>query len=693
MSVTSFEGAIPVDLTPTQAPQDQSTALEAPTAPSPQDAEERKAKDYVLAWKRQLETARTEKKNIWNECWQLYRGVEDWTDKEEWQSKIVIPKAWASVKQATNVIKRLLRMSLRPWQHESVNPDDIVTAMRAEQMTDLVQAFMDKANYQDDFAEGLESGFIMGLGVWKVWWGLKPRTVTKVQTVPVMGPQGVPIPNKQVIRQEVLEGQLFVKAVDPYNFHWLPGSKLNRWAGTIEQIEIPRYELMRLAQAGVFPLDKVKKIQPKRINIQERQTFLRFNERNTGAQGPNNDTGIVTLTEYYGPLVLDGEVKHEAWHVVLANDDVVLVNGENSFLHRKPPYVAFSPLALPFRTEGVGLIEMVRAIDKALSRLANLSVDTLMFRLMPVFEVQEDIYENPEDFETGLHPGKIFRKTTQGMGIPGITPVTFEDISQGAVQVQANLDRAHQEGALVSEIQQALPRYRGVQSATEIEMKGENQESFFGSMAADIEKQALTPLVEMATDLVMQYIDTANDPRVASILGVNADVLRGMSREEVLEMIQGDYKVKVTGISGQLEKAELLQNLVQFMNIIGQNPEAWLPHINQNVLLRRILECFRPSIHDIEDIVNTPEVAAAREMAIQTNQMTPDMVSMIPQLVAQATQVKEQEFQQQQQMQEMQMRQQEMAMQQQQMQMQLEFEKKRMEMQADVQAKSKKESE
>ena len=634
--VTSLNSSIPAEFA--------SAPPLPPTATDPAQADRSaKLREYVVEWKRTLKNQRLEKLNIWNECWQLYRGKEDWSDKEEWQSKLVIPKAWSSVKQATNLIKRLLRMSMKPWTHESVNPDDMVTSMRAEQMTDLTRVFLDKANYQDAFAEGLECGFIMGLGVWKLWWGFKPRTVTQVQTIPSLSPEGYTIPNRQVVQQQRLDGQLFVKPVDPYNFYWLPGSKLNNFVGTIEEIELPKWELKRLANAGLFDKAVVDKIQSKRIDEIEKQSFLRFDERNTFLTA-NQDTSMVKLTEYYGPCLIDGELVEEHCHIVIANDTDVLIYQANPFWHGKPPYVAFSPLSLPFRTEGIGLIENVREINRALSRLANLSVDTLVFRLMPVFEVTPEVYENPEDFETGLTPGKIFRRNLAQQGTPGINPIQFEDISQGAVQVSAQLDRAHQEGALISEIQQALPRYRGYQSATEIDIKSDNQDSFFGAMANDIERQALEPMVEMATDLILQFIDTSTDPRVASILGLNADVLMGMGREEIMEMVQGDYKVQVRGLSGQIEKAETLQNLVQFMNLIGQNAQAWLPYINQNELLKRILEAFRPGIHDIENIIVTPEVAAAREVAQSTREMAPDAINMIPQIVAQAAAVKQQEF-------------------------------------------------
>jgi hypothetical protein len=106
-----------------------------------------------------------------------------------------------------------------------------------------------------------------------------------------------------------------------------------------------------------------------------------------------------------------------------------------------------------------------------------------------------------------------------------------------------------------------------------------------------------------------------------------------MTREEIMELVQGDYKVHVRGITGQIEKAEMLQSLVQFMNLIGQNPQAWLPYINQSKLLQRILEAFRPAIHDIEEILADPETAQAQQQAMFGQEITPDLLRLIPDLV------------------------------------------------------------
>lgn len=583
-------------------------------------------KTQVIDWRNTLRNTRRSKVNLWDDCWQLYRNVEDWTDKEDWQSKMMIPKAWNSVKQATNVIKRLLSSSANPWSFEPINPDDLVMATRSQQSTDLVRVFMDLAKYKEAFAEGLECGFIMGLGIWKMWWGLTPRTRTVVQQIPQMTPEGQQVMMRQLVQEEILEGRLFIRAVDPYNFYWLPGSKMNEWAGTLEEVEVPKWQLWEMVDQGILRAEDVDKASNSRISPDQDRRRFRFDEH-PSPTNTINDAEVVKLMEYYGPLIKDNRVVEKSAHVIIGGDNVVLLADRNPFLHRKAPYIGFSPLALPFRTEGVGLIEMVRSVDRAINKLSNLSMDTLLFRLLPVFEVPLDIYENPEDFETGLHPGKIFRRLQSAAGMEGLKPIQFEDISGGTIQVQGQLDRAHQEGALVSEIQQALPRFRGAQTAAEIEIKNDNTQSFFGNMAVDIEEHALKPMLEMAWELIFQFIDTNADPRVASILGAGAEVIRGMTREQIQEIIQGDYEIKVSGISGQLEKAEMLQNLVQFMNILGQNPESWMPYLNQSELLRRIMEAFRPGIRDIEKVLAEPATIEANKAALQQEKIAPDQMA------------------------------------------------------------------
>jgi hypothetical protein len=643
-----------------QQPLDQSTAGPAVNGPNPLDvldeqaaktAEEAEIVAFVTSARLRAREERRQKVTIWNECWELYRGKADQTNKEDWHSKIVMPKAFNSVKKATSTIKRLLSISKRPWHASAINPDDLVTAHRGGQVTQLAEVFMENANYQGGFAESLESALITGIGVNKVYWAVEPRT--KYVSEQSLLPNGQV--EKRIVRQVVDEGQLKVKAVDPYNFYWLRGSKLNDWKGTIEEVRISKWELKKIKEAGGLNRATMEDIDGLGGSIQglesEKQRVTRHDElpkTHASTSDPNLDE--VLLNEYYGPIFKNDEVLHANGHAIVGGGKLLHI-AENPFWHQKPPYVAFSPLTLPFRTDGMGLIEMVREVDKALNQLTNLSMDTLLFRLLPIFEVVPDLFENPADFETGLTPGKFFRRSMLDMGgSPGIAPVQFNDISGGTVQVAALLDRAHSEGSLISEIAEGMPRYRGAQSAAESKMIGAAQEGFFGSLAADIEQQALAPLVEMCIDTMLQFLDTSKDPRVPSILGLGARSLTTLPKEELFEMVRGDYKIKVDGISTQMEKAEMLQNMIQFLNILGQNGQAWLPYVRQDTILRRILEVFRPTIPDIEDLIEAPEVAQAKIESMKLQELGPDLMKALPGL-AQAEQKQQQAAAQQQQQQ------------------------------------------
>lgn len=621
MPVDSLQGAVPVETVSSQ--------------PGEVAVDDSKILSFVKSKVDRIRTDRTTKQNIWDECWALYRGRADFNDKEDWQSQIVLPKSWNSVKNATSAVMRMLQASDLPFQIAPVNPDDNLTAMRGGQITDLLRFQLENADFYRAFAEGLETGFIQGIGVWKVWWGLKPRQSLKVQRVIDQTGQLV----KQLVREEILEGQLFVRAVDPYNFYWLPGSKFNNWVGTFEQFEMPLHELKSLALRGAFGPEAAKKANKLKASGPQRdrnRDDIRFDQTSSRGGDDNTIRGI----EYYGPLFDEnGNVTEPYAHVITVNDDTVLVKQKNTLWARGCPYVAFSPLLLPFRPEGIGLIEKGINVDKAMDKLINLSMDTLLFRHLPTFEAAIDVYENPEELETGLVPGKILKRDRGFEGLEGIRPVPTQDISPGLPAIASILDRAGQEAHLISEIQQALPRFRGQQTLGEIEIKDQNQNNFISALAKDIDDFALKPLVELSMDIMLQFGDTMNDPRVARILGIGAEYLRGISQIELMEMVQGDYIIKVSGITDQVKKAEQLQNLVQFMNVLGQNPEAWLPYIKQDQLLQRILDSFRPGIRDIENLLNDPQTVAAQRKALEQSSLTPEMIRIIPSLINVLSQV------------------------------------------------------
>lgn len=558
----------------------------------------------IVGLRQNLQSARANREQVWNDCWRIYRGAADWSDKQDWQAKIFLPKAWNAVEQAVSLTNRYLAAAKEPWFIQPYDESDPLANARASVLTSILRVMLDKARFQEYLSDGLRIGFITGLGIWKVWWGLEPHASVEARATPTVTGTGVQL-TREVVRTETLDGRLFIRPVDPNNFYWLPGSRLNQWTGTIEDMEVPRWELEAL-----LPPELTAKLGTGRIDPARKAESVRF-----GTTPHTPPIPTVKITEYYGPLFDEQDRVIDPYgHIVLANDTVELIVESNPFWDRRPPYIGFTPIPYPLRLDGVGLIENIRDLVTNLNEIVNLSVDSLLYRLLPIFEVYPQAYENSADLKKILKPGLVLRRSQVVSGTPGISSVQFSDVSGSAISVAATLDRAIQEGSLISEILQSLPRYRGVQTATEIAIKNESQNNFFGFLATQVEENAIKPILEMVISRIIQFLPTSTDPRIAAALGLPS--LAAVSREELVAMVQGPFTVHVGGITEYIKKTEQLGNLVQLMNILGQN-QTWLQYIRPDQLLRSILEAFRPSIEGIDQIVASPEeIAAAQQRTI-----------------------------------------------------------------------------
>ena len=81
MAITPFEHAFPVEFGAGEN--------EARQSAQP-DEFEAKVASYVQTWRNQCRSVFIQRRNIWDDCWKLYRGLDDWSRKEDWQSKIVL---------------------------------------------------------------------------------------------------------------------------------------------------------------------------------------------------------------------------------------------------------------------------------------------------------------------------------------------------------------------------------------------------------------------------------------------------------------------------------------------------------------------------------------------------------------------------------------------------------------------------
>jgi len=92
------------------------TIAEQKQSPEPKSTEQGKSslddtaylKQYILDCKKEAEDATKSLRKRWDELWQIYQNRQDYTEKEQWQSKAFIPKLFMAVERSSLLIERAI---------------------------------------------------------------------------------------------------------------------------------------------------------------------------------------------------------------------------------------------------------------------------------------------------------------------------------------------------------------------------------------------------------------------------------------------------------------------------------------------------------------------------------------------------------------------------------------------------------
>ncbi|MBF0524676.1 MAG: hypothetical protein HQK56_06210 [Deltaproteobacteria bacterium] len=546
-------------------------------------AEKNDAVDFLLKCKEEALTARQDIEAVWKECYKQYRSEEDFGNKQEWQHRTCSPEVFPAVKGAVATIKNLMIRSEDYFTIEKVGGED---AGLADGFTKLVQFHLRDCDFTSRFCEAVESAFVLSLGVLKLFVGEEPRTSISGQ--------------ERITRRTA---RLKCEVVDPFQL-FFPMDK----SFFIEEKRVTVPYLHTMAQRGLFDKGVVEQVAQEDYGSDERESERLTRLGLTKVTNPYRRE--VVLHEYWGDLIgLDNRAVQRNVTFVVANEKYLIRPPvPNPFWHGKPPYVMITPLQVLFRHVGTGLVEGVRTLQRALNNLVNIQLDSILFRMLNLFEVNQSNLIYPEDLEE-LYPGKIFRKGTDA---PLVTQIPMSEPSMGAFRMMEQLRRSIQNYTGVTDFLMGLGVTSGGTTATEVSSKVQQSNAMFESIARDIERQGIVGAVDLAKDLIIQFLmdaDPGVEPNAARILGQAGVPMDAMSLGERMDLLEGDWDVYPRGISVFLEKSEALSQLISFLDILGKNP-AFSAQVNSEALLRRILEAFRfPDISSLLEPELPPEVA------------------------------------------------------------------------------------
>lgn len=414
----------------------------------------------------------SDKRNIWDQCWEHMMQVYDSTGKEAWQSKVFWPE---TPKVCETILANMHGALLSPkapleWQCKVKEYEDLVRYTNDLMLNDINQG---KLRY--NLTPILREMMVLGTGVGKVEYDYK-KEVTMVKKR-----------QKQSMMQSMM-AQMTGQRIDPYAYDFQPEEYvLKDWA-TVKYVD--RYK--------IFPEPYSTEISKDHWIIEESQItnaeliemanhedeYYRYENvteevLNSGSPyNPGTDPDLqvknaatnknnVTLNyydpdrphlkqEYYGPaprwmidpnLLGDENAKYEtvnAWFIVI-DEKFVVCKKPNPNRDAAPPYVKFCYIQIPGDWDGVGPAELMRHLQVEKNELVNTALDNVNIMLNKITAILKDKVPKNNWDRLVSKPGAIWLFENIDDVRRAIMPIEFNNLLKDIYMAIQMVDAAIQE--------------------------------------------------------------------------------------------------------------------------------------------------------------------------------------------------------------------------------------------------------
>ena len=135
--------------------------------------DDEKLKEYILACKQEAESASRERRKAQKELTMLFQNKQDYSNKEDWQSRVFIPKLFMTVMQASSTVKRAIMSTRRLFKLEPRKKDDDEAKKAVSENEELLKNALVDSNFVDTYSEMITDAFLLGIGVIKPLWNGK----------------------------------------------------------------------------------------------------------------------------------------------------------------------------------------------------------------------------------------------------------------------------------------------------------------------------------------------------------------------------------------------------------------------------------------------------------------------------------------------------------------------------------------
>ena len=563
--------------------------------------------EQVLAARRESLDSRLTKDAWARKAWNSYNNLHDWSAKEDWQSKMAIPKFAMAVDQATNFMRSSLRKSSRLFGIEVLN-DDPVDKLLAAFFGAVMHETVRTMRIQQTFVDGLKVALITNQAVHKIGY----ESVTQTEIAPALEESQVEVRDSKgnivsthteskFVTREVLTTTARPTAtlVDPIRYYPDP-----RGVGL--------YEVHDAFKDLFWVLEKFEGIAPKKLldalvndksgsrSGEEKQDIDQRNRAEIF--DPSNEfRREVKLTDYWGPLFdREGKLVAKRVRVVLANDKHILVRGDPyPYWDGESPFVKYQGLTVPFSVWGKLLIQHTDSLSTYVNELASLMMDKAKLSALSPLAIDVSLIDDMEDIMSGMFPGKVFRTR----GPSAVEEIGLKGVGADHFQMQGFMGQELQNAHGVTEFLQGLPTSRGRATATEVEEKMTQGAEFFNGILQQ-SNEGMEKIFEKIYFRTMQFKDDwASEPAIAKIaerFGMTP-ILEKLNPVERYNLMKRPFRFHAAGLNAAIRRSEMLKNLTDMLSVLGNFGEEAINSLPLDKIFNQIIEAF-----DMTELLNTP---------------------------------------------------------------------------------------
>ncbi|MDO9566670.1 MAG: hypothetical protein Q7J15_08020 [Candidatus Desulfaltia sp.] len=529
--------------------------------------------DYCEDCRRTSVSAMINIRKIQKECWDVYNEEPppNYANKENWQSKVIVPKPFGAVQFAMGVVRKAFAAEFLSIENE--RNQDV-----ADFWEKLIKHQLNKqhGNFPIQFTDASGMAFAVG---------------QSLEMIPVWRP-GL--------------GLRFV-LVEPWKIHRDPDTS-SRQAQSgmywIHQEYLDFHVLKEAEKTGRYiNVDMVKDFVSSKDSNLTKEEIAR--KKNMIWQRSQFRTSVLT-SEFWG-MILDskGELLLPSATYTVAGNHVISLPKKSPYRTLRWPGISFSPLPQFLRFEGRGLLQGIRSIWYWMCSLMSLHSDSLNWVVNPPKEINISALVDQDDIDD--YPGKTYlvRDTISGQQV--VRTVDRKNITN---EVLANLnygDQHFQEGSFVTALVQGLPGWRAEVTAREQAQNLEQAMNVFGLMGQNLEDGAIQ-VVNAAAETI--EINAGSDALLEVFPENIVEALINPESLTGIEMPKLSGSFHISGVSAIMKDAEILKAITEMILPLMGSP-SFVPYLNPYNIIKSIER--RTNLQDEGIVVKEEEAGAIQK--------------------------------------------------------------------------------